>query len=136
MTKIKKYREFNEEANWKSLAAGVISLLATSCSNVDLYDRSGNEIKITGDYESSGKVSKIDTIANVGFRYNIQDDKGNKAVVELDNDVISVGDSVGISIEYGNAKLIMKEEDCKNPNKCFPLPHNHIIGDSRENPEF
>lgn len=147
MKNIKKYKDFtNEEVNWKNLLAGAISLLATACSNVEVYDKNGNEIDVSN-YESSGKIDKIDILKHshspkfhrqptiTGYRYSVIDDKGNKVIIDLEDDIISVGDSVNISIGNNDAKLIMKEEDCKDPSKCFPLPHTHIIGTNRQNPE-
>lgn len=144
MKNIKTYEDFvNEEVNWKGIAAGVMSLLATSCSNVEIHDKSGKEIS-TDNYNADGVVKSIDISKGTsrvygrgmmrnypdevtGYKYNILDKNGNEIVVTIKDDLISTGDSVAVSIENGRAELIMKEEDCKDPSKCSPLPKHRML---------
>ncbi len=140
MKNIKTYEDFvNEEINWKGVVAGAMSLLATACSNVQIHDKSGKEIS-TDNYNADGIVQSIYTSKGTtrsygrglmrnypdeitGYKYTILDNNGNQIVVGLKDDLISTGDSVTVSIENGNIELIMKEEDCKDPSKCSPLPN-------------
>lgn len=102
MKNIKTYEDFstNEEINWKGIAAGAMSLLATACSNVEIHDKSGKEIS-TYNYNADGVVSKIDTLKHshpskfhsdptiLGYRYTIIDKNGNEVIVDLDDDIVS-----------------------------------------------